>query len=285
LDYHRDWHEGLVHPSVPIAKLSPIELFDAYLQITGRLDVPQHPRLIYQFLPTRWATIRHDGVEIKNLTYDDPILDGFRTSPVGRFRAQDAAAPFFYDPRDVSRVWFPHPTTGQVHPINWRGAWRTQAPMTDKVRDLILERLRDRGGNAALTKTSATEQILHELTDLSAAGVPKADQALWSAAAVRVDSSRRDHLEAQLAAYSAHRRRTHGEDDRREDHEEIAATTAVGGDHPVVNEGAPVAALWAHLRDSAAVMPDPPRERPDAADDAAITAVALETGASASWRW
>lgn len=78
LHYHRDWHEGLVLPDAPSLRLSPLEFFDALVQVTGRIDVPQRPDLLYQFLPVRWRTIQHDGVEITNMTYDDPVLDDFR---------------------------------------------------------------------------------------------------------------------------------------------------------------------------------------------------------------
>lgn len=154
LEYNRSWHEGLTPlPTAPQARLSPIEMFDAYREVTGRIDIPQHPNLIYQFLPIRWGTIQHDGVEFKNLTYDDPILDDFRNATPGTFRSEDRKAPFYYDPRDVSRVWFQHPTTGDVYPINWRGAWRTDAPLTDKLLDHVRDRVRVRGGNSAWVNT------------------------------------------------------------------------------------------------------------------------------------
>lgn len=204
VEYNRSWHEGLTPlPTAPKARLSPIEMFDAYRQVTGRIDVPQHPNLIYQFLPIRWGTIQHDGVEFTNLTYDDPILDDFRNITPGTFRADDRKAPFFYDPRDVTRVWFQHPTTGNVYPINWRGAWRTDAPLTDKLLDHVRERIRVRGGNSALGKRTVTDEIVRELGDLTQLPVPAADRAMWSAARLRVQASQRDHLEAQLAAYAA----------------------------------------------------------------------------------
>lgn len=206
LEYHRSRHEGLVLAGAPTARLTPLEMYDALLKVTGRIDVPQRPDLVYQFLPIKWGTIQHDGVEFANLTYDDPILDDFRQVLPGAFGRADRKAPFYYDPRDVSRVWFPHPATGQVYPINWRGAWRVNAPMTDKVLDEVRARIRRRGGNTALGRRTATEQVIRELHTLETVGKPLADQALMAAAAVRVDASRRDHLEAQLAAYSTARR-------------------------------------------------------------------------------
>lgn len=216
-EYHRNWHEGLVHPGVEDARNTPIGLFEDLVKITGRIDVPQRPDLVYSFLPVRWHPIRHDGVEIKNMTYDDPILDDFRGAPPGTFRPQDNKAPFFYDPRDVSRIWFRDPHTRQVHPITWRGAWKVDAPLTDKVVDYIRERVHARGGNRALQKGSATAQIIDEFEELSQTRQSRADKAMWLAAEVRVHASQRDHLEAQLAQYSQSRSEAPDDSDSRAD--------------------------------------------------------------------
>jgi len=85
LDYHRSWHQGLVLPGAEKARLTPLEMWDAMMEVTGRIHVPQHPDLIYQFLPKRWLTIGHAGVEYKNLTYDAEILDDFRDLRRGTF--------------------------------------------------------------------------------------------------------------------------------------------------------------------------------------------------------
>lgn len=207
LEYNRSWHEGLVLPGATKARLTPLEMHDALTEATGRCDVLQDPSLLYTFLPIKWGTIQHDGVEFTNLTYDDPILDDFRKAAPGTFGGPGRKAPFYYDPRDVSKVYFAHPTTGEVHPISWRGAWRVNAPLTDKVLNEVRHRIRERGGNGALGKHTATEQIVRELLSLEDAGTSPADQAMLSAAAVRVDASQRDHLEAQLAAYSRARSR------------------------------------------------------------------------------
>lgn len=205
LDYHRTPHSGLVISGATNARHTPLSMFDALTSITGRLDVAQSPDLVYQFLPIRWATIRHDGVRIANLTYDDAVLNEFRHLQPGAFRNEDRAAPFFVDPRDLSRVWFRHPATGQVHPINWRGAWRLNAPLTQTVLQRVREQVRARGGNAALGRRGATDEIIRSLNSLMAAQASVADKAMWSAARVRVDASQRDHLEAQLALYSRER--------------------------------------------------------------------------------
>ena len=48
------------------------------VEATGRIDVPQRPDLVYQFLPVRWGTINHAGVEFREMTYDSPVLNDYR---------------------------------------------------------------------------------------------------------------------------------------------------------------------------------------------------------------
>jgi transposase InsO family protein len=199
LDYHRCWHTGLILPGEPAARLCPLEMWDAMIEVCGRIDVPQTPDLIYQFLPIRWLTISHQGVEWANLVYDSTALDDYRTVASGYFRAGDSAAPFHVDPHDVSRIWFRDPKTERVQPIAWRGAARTDAPMTARIVATACRRIRDRGGNAVLNRNSATRQILEELTELARVDKPDADCSQLIAATLRVEQARWDHNEAQEA--------------------------------------------------------------------------------------
>lgn len=199
LDYHRSWHTGLILPGEPAARLCPLEMWDALVDVCGRIDVPQTPDLIYQFLPVRWLTISHQGVEWANLVYDSTVLDDYRTVPTGYFRAGDRAAPFHVDPHDVSRIWFRDPKTDRVEPIAWRGAARTDAPMTARIVATACRRIRDRGGNTILKRDSATRQILSELVELARVDNPDGDCSQLVAATLRVEQARRDHDEAQYA--------------------------------------------------------------------------------------
>lgn len=199
LDYHRSWHTGLVLPGEPNARLCPLEMWDAMVEVTGRIDVPQTPALIYQFLPIRWGTISHDGVEFSDLTFDSAILDPYRTIPRGYFRDDDRAAPFYVDPQDLSRIWFPDPATARVEAIPWRGANRTEAPLTQIVVDAARRIIRNRGGNTALKRDSATCQILEELTELTQSPSGPEWSRKLAAASRRVEQARIDHAEAQRA--------------------------------------------------------------------------------------
>lgn len=194
VDYHQSWHEGITVPGAPEARLSPIECFDALLDATGRLDLPVHGP--YAFLPIQWGTVQHDGVEFMNLVYDSTRLDAFRNVRRGSYRVKDRAMPFFYDPHDVSRVWWMDPDTEVVHEIPWRGRDRFDAPMTDAVLAAARKRIARRGGNLALSKRSTEDLILREITQIMTEPPTPESRAMLSAAARRVEQSERDHAEA-----------------------------------------------------------------------------------------
>ena len=200
LDYHRSWHEGLVLPGAPSARLTPLEMWDAMHEATGRLHVPQHPDLIYQFLPIRWLTIGHAGVEYKNLVYDAPVLADFRDVRKGAFQADSRKAPFHYDPRDVSRIWFRHPDTGRIHEIPWKARHWLDMPMGDWMHERALSRIAERGGNAALNRKSTWRQIIAELGQLTSAEETAEARAKGYAARLRWEQAQRDHAEAAEAA-------------------------------------------------------------------------------------
>lgn len=197
LDYHQRWHEGIQIAGEPMARLSPIEYFDALLDLTGRLDLPVHGP--YAFLPIKWGTIGHAGVEFSNMVFDSARLDDFRNVRRGQYRPRDRAMPFFCDPHDVSRVWWMDPDTELIHEIPWRGRDLMDAPMTDAVLASVRKRVAARGGNLALNKETAQQRILAELTQLFDEPPSVETRPLRSAALLRVANSERDHAEAQEA--------------------------------------------------------------------------------------
>ena len=171
------------------------------VEVTGRIDVPQRPDLIYQFLPVRWLTIGVTGVELADVTYDSDVLDPYRGEEVapGHFRPGDRAAPFFVDERDMARIWFRDQRSQRVEPIPWRGANRIGAPMTKVIVDAARRRIRSRGGNSVLHRGSAGEQILNEIIELTAAPPTPKARKQRAAGFRRTEQSRLDHEEAQQA--------------------------------------------------------------------------------------
>ena len=195
LDYHRQPHDGLYLPGAPGIRVTPLEYWDALFVATGRVTIPVHPDLIYQFLPIIWLAPGHAGVEFKNLTYDDEVLEDFRDVRKGTFREQDRAIPFHHDPRDMTRIWFRHPDTDRVHEIGWRGRHLIDAPLVDVLVDRVNQRLQERGGNRVLKKRTIMLQIIDEIGDLSTPKGKDELRAQLSAAYIRWGQAQRDHVE------------------------------------------------------------------------------------------
>lgn len=219
-DYHRTRHTGItvvdrnIEDRTPAVGITPLELFDALLLATGRIHVLQRPDLLYDLLPTVWLTIRHDGVEYKDLTFDSTELDDFRNVPKGFFRDADRAAPFIYDPRDLSRLWFRHPHTGTLVELPWRRAFQLLAPMTDVVLDAATKAVKRRGGtNQSINKSALQREILATVNDIASIDRLRANPDLvdWkpnkvTAAHLRASRSQFDHDEAAGAGATPARR-------------------------------------------------------------------------------
>ncbi len=120
--YHRRPHDGLIEPSAPGVALSPVEMFEAGLARTGRLRIPTHPGLVFDFLPCAWRTIQHYGVEVHGLRYNGEALTPYRnrTSPFTGVHA--GKWPIRFDPDDVSRVYFCDPVDNAWHTLVWEHA-------------------------------------------------------------------------------------------------------------------------------------------------------------------
>jgi putative transposase len=129
-------------------------MWDAMVEVTGRNDVPQRPDLIYQFLPVRWGTIGQAGVEFSDMTYDSAVLDPYRKVPRGSFRSADRAAPFYFDPHDLARVWFRDPQSKQVEPIEWRESDGSAADIPEEPPPLTLRQWRSMSDQQRSTITS-----------------------------------------------------------------------------------------------------------------------------------
>ncbi len=202
LDYHRQPHDGLYLPGAPGIRVTPLEYWDALFVATGRVSIPVHPDLIYQFLPIIWLAPGHAGVEFKNLTYDDEVLEDFRDVRKGSFREQDHAIPFHHDPRDMTRIWFRHPDTDRIHEIGWRGRHLIDAPLVDVLVDRVNQRLQERGGNRVLKKRTIMLQIIDEIGDLSTPKGKDESRAQLSAAYIRWGQAQRDHAEVAEAHHA-----------------------------------------------------------------------------------
>jgi transposase InsO family protein len=128
--YHQRPHAGLVEPQVPGLDLCPAEMFAAGVARAGRLRIPAHPGLVFDFLPTAWRTVQHYGVELHGLRYNGPALTAYRnrTSPFTGVHA--GKWPVRYDPDDICAVYFQDPADHSWHRLAWEHAREIGAPFS-----------------------------------------------------------------------------------------------------------------------------------------------------------
>ena len=128
--YHRRPHAGLAEPQVPGLELSPAEMFEAGTARTGRLRIPAHPGLAFDFLPVAWRTVQHYGVEMGGLRYDGPVLTRYRNRKSPFTGAHAGKWPVRFDPGDVSKAYFQDPADNTWHELAWEHAGAAVGPFS-----------------------------------------------------------------------------------------------------------------------------------------------------------
>ncbi|GAB33275.1 transposase [Gordonia otitidis] len=206
LDYHRSEHTGIIMPGAPYGRFSPMEAYDILSEPFGPTAAQEYRNLMFQFLPLRWLTIGPSGVEAdSNFQYDNRELFSHieDVNAKGRYRDQDGAAPFGYDRNDITRLWYHHPDTGDVHEIPWKGRDFVNLPMTSRIGEVAAKCVRERGGNAARTPITGRDEIFEQLTEIT----PRIDPAKWrrdlAAARIRQERSRVDIAETDAILVSS----------------------------------------------------------------------------------
>ncbi|MHA7957306.1 helix-turn-helix domain-containing protein [Streptomyces sp. L500] len=128
--YHSRPHSSLVDPGLPGMRLSPAKMFEHGMARAGYIEVPRDRDLAFEFLPTKWRTIQHYGVEIDCRRYSGPGLPepGIR-SPYGS--PVKNGWPFQVDPDDITRIYF-RDTDRHWHTLTWEHAPSARMPLSEE---------------------------------------------------------------------------------------------------------------------------------------------------------
>jgi transposase InsO family protein len=167
LCYHSRAQSGLCVPEVPGLDMSPLDMFEHGLQRAGYLSIPNDPDLVYEFLPVRWTSIQHYGVQINTLRYQGTALIPYRNrrSPFGGVHA--GRWPIGVDPGDIRRVYFQDPADHRWHPLEWEHAADLNRPLSSEALDHA------RGLAAATGRFPDLRRTLVELLERWGAGLTR----------------------------------------------------------------------------------------------------------------
>ncbi|QJS13958.1 DDE-type integrase/transposase/recombinase [Streptomyces argyrophyllae] len=128
--YHCRPHSGLVDPGLPGLRMSPAQMFEHGIARAGYIEVPRDPDLAFEFLPTKWRTVQHYGVEIDRRRYRGAGLPapGIRSPYAGPVKD---GWPSQVDPDDITRIYFRAPDTRVWHALTWEHAPSLQMPLSE----------------------------------------------------------------------------------------------------------------------------------------------------------
>ncbi|TKR27328.1 DDE-type integrase/transposase/recombinase [Cellulomonas hominis] len=129
--YHHRPHQGLQSEHAPGVDLTPAQMYELRVGVTGPIRVPARPDLAVDFLPVEYRMIHHYGVQLAGLKYSGPILKGRRKrpGPIGGDVKARRKWPIAYDPDDI-RTIFIQIEDGSWHALTWNKAHTLGGPFS-----------------------------------------------------------------------------------------------------------------------------------------------------------
>ncbi|MFJ2137004.1 hypothetical protein ACIOMQ_40565 [Streptomyces sp. NPDC087845] len=109
--WHHRLHEGLRHPVLPRAALTPNQMWAALVAVAGYVPVPLSGSGYLELLPVRWQAITERGIRIHHHTYDSDLLGPYRgqdSDVTARGRKWEVHT----NPHDVRQIWVRLPEIG-----------------------------------------------------------------------------------------------------------------------------------------------------------------------------
>lgn len=153
-------HDGLRHPGMPRAALSPNEMYASLVAAAGYLPLALSAGDYLELLPVQWRKITAEGVRLGSLTYDCAALNAYRGQQSSH-RNRRGRWPVHHDPYDLGQVWIRRPgddaaehehdrggVPGWIQ-VSWVHRGRVRAPFADFTLRHTRRVLAERGGDHA----------------------------------------------------------------------------------------------------------------------------------------
>ncbi|WP_326619669.1 helix-turn-helix domain-containing protein [Streptomyces decoyicus] len=129
--YHCRPHSSLVDPGLPGLRMSPAQMFEHGMARAGHIEVPRDRDLAFEFLPTKWRTIQHYGVEIDGRRYRGPGLPPAGAKSPYTYRGKHDHWPFQVNPDDITKIYF-RDRDRTWHALTWEHAPGIQMPLSEE---------------------------------------------------------------------------------------------------------------------------------------------------------
>ncbi|MFJ9847591.1 transposase [Kitasatospora sp. NPDC101155] len=124
-------HEGLRHPMMPRACLSPNEMWGALVAVCGYLPVPLTGDDYTELLPVVWKAVTDRGIRVDHRTYDHAVLNPHRGHP-SPVTGQGGKWEVHHNPHDLRQVWIRLPN-GKLTEIPWIHRDHATSPFNDHI--------------------------------------------------------------------------------------------------------------------------------------------------------
>ncbi len=142
------WHhrpqEGLRHPVLPRAGLTPHEMWGVLLGTAGYVPLPLTGADFAELLPVCWTAVTELGIRLNHRIYDHPCLDEHRghPSPTG---ARDGKWEIHHHPYDPRQIFIRLPD-GRLHEVPWIHRDHATRPFAETARRLTGQAIARRDG-------------------------------------------------------------------------------------------------------------------------------------------
>ncbi|MEU4120536.1 Mu transposase C-terminal domain-containing protein [Kitasatospora sp. NPDC028055] len=146
--WHHRPHNGLRHPLLPKAKLTPDEMWGALTAVAGHVPLPLSGRDYLELLPVRWLTINDHGIRLGQRTYDHDLLGPYRGQP-SPAAARAGRWEVHHNPHDLRRIWVRPPDRDDLVEIPWIHRDHIHQPFDDRTWDHIRTTALRRGNRPA----------------------------------------------------------------------------------------------------------------------------------------
>jgi transposase InsO family protein len=125
--WHMRPHQGLRHPVLPRAALTPNQMWAALVCVAGH--VPLTGRDYLELLPLRWQAVTERGIRIHHRTYDHDLLAPYRGQP-SPVPARGGKWEIHTNPHDLRQIWIRLPD-GELAEIPWIHRDHTHHPFNE----------------------------------------------------------------------------------------------------------------------------------------------------------